>query len=245
MNAVNFPRLNAYSAWFSARWIIRVVPSRRARDVVASSNSVFRLRLGRTQIWRHDLARVITHAVDDQFFNTTQARSATAGVTFVAPRIRFARNSRLNLNLVVVQSVSVAASIWIIVAAICVRTRLFEASFIVICRLCCVAFTVVYCCDDSRKFQKDFAFVFSDSNSLTASHATRTPITCDESVCMRKNPIYHIKSYQGLKLKLFANSIKHFSPIFGEEKIFKLERIERVFGMANFDGKIWEKIVRL
>lgn len=182
VNAINFPGFNPNTAWFSARRIVWIVPSGRAWDIVARSYSVLWLRLRRTQVWRNNFSGIVANAVNYKLFNAAQTRGAAARVAFVAPWVGFSRNGSLNFNLIVIESVSVGWSVWIIVAAICERARLHKASLVVVCRLVTVTLAVVDGCDDFRELQKDFTFVLSDSDAFAACHATWTPITCDESV---------------------------------------------------------------
>lgn len=180
MNAINFSGFNPNAAWFSARRVVGVVPAGRTRDVVASAYSILWLCFRRAQVRRHDLSRVVANAVDDELFDAAQARSAATGVAFVAPRVGFAGDGRLNFDLVVVESVAIAGAIGVVVAAVSVGARLHEASLVVVRRFYRVAFVVVDGGDDFRELQEDFALVLSYAKTLAARHTAWTPITGDE-----------------------------------------------------------------
>ena len=185
MNAINFSGFNSDTAWFSARAIIWIVPSGRARNIVASSNSVFRLCLGRTQIRRYNFSCIIANTIDYELFNTAQAWSTAACVAFVAPWIGFSGNGSLNFYLIIIESVSVGRSVWIIVTAICVRTWLHETSFIVVGWLERVTLAVVNGSNNLREFQEDFTFKLSNANAFATCHATWAPITCNKPVTIQ------------------------------------------------------------
>lgn len=127
MNAINFPCFDSDSAWFSARRVIGIVPPGRAWYIVAGPDAILGLCFGRAEVRRNHFPRIVAYAVDDELFNATQTRCTAAGVAFVAPWVRFPGYRRLYFYLIVVEPVSVASAIWIIVAAISVRTWLFEA----------------------------------------------------------------------------------------------------------------------
>lgn len=207
MNAINFSGFNPNTTWFSARRIIRIVPSGRTWDIVASPYSVFWLCLGRAQVRRHDFACIIANAVNYKFFDAAQARCAAARVALVAPWVGFTRNSRLYFYLIVVQSVPVRWSIRVIVASIGVGARLHEASFVVVWRLDCVAFAIVNRRNDFGEFQEDFAVVLSYADTFAARYRTWTPITCDESVKIQFSTLSHIM-WRDSEIEISANSIK-------------------------------------
>lgn len=98
MNAMDLPRLHANTTRLSAGRKVRVVPSRRARNVITRSDAILWLRFGGTEERGGGFASVITNTSNNQFLNTTQTGGTTAGVAILSPGIRPTPFRRAHFN---------------------------------------------------------------------------------------------------------------------------------------------------
>lgn len=180
MNAINFPCFDSDSAWFSAWRVIGIVPPGWTWDIVAGPDAILGLCFWRTKVrWNH-FTRIVTNAVDDEFFHPTQTRSTTARVAFVAPWIGLPGNGSLYFYLIVIEPVPIACPIWIIIATVCVRAGFHEAPLVIVRRLGCVTLAIIDGSDYLRELQEDFTLVLSDAYTFAARHGAWTEISRNE-----------------------------------------------------------------
>lgn len=89
--ALHLTRLYPYAATLRARRVVRVVPAWRTRTIVAGAYTCLWFRLRGAEEWRDHTTIILTHTIDDQLLDATQARGTARGVALLAPHIRLAR----------------------------------------------------------------------------------------------------------------------------------------------------------